>query len=171
MLILGLDIASKTGYSFYDTKKKKVLKSGIIDLTKKRGESSGMLFLKFRTWINEVASTLSIDLVAYEQSHHRGGASTEITVNLTGRIQEICAQYNIDYTTIHSGTLKKFATGKGNADKDEMKAKASKIIGREVVDDNEADAIHISMWAEKYLKGPQIKLKTNRKKIKKGKQK
>lgn len=169
MLILGLDIASKTGYAFYDTETNLIIESGIIDLTKRRGESSGVLFLKFRIWLETLIKKLPIDFVAYEQSHHRGGASTEITLNLTGRVQEICSDKNIEYTTVHSSTLKKFATGFGKASKKDMKKAASKIINKKVINDDEADAIHIARWAYEYLKNPKViisKPKTKRQKIK-----
>jgi Holliday junction resolvasome RuvABC endonuclease subunit len=152
MKILGIDAASKTGYAIYNSKKKKIITSGIIDLTKKRGESSGILFLKFRIWLTSILNKNKISFVIYEQSHHRGGASTEIGVNLTGRIQEICAERKIEYTTVHTATLKKFATGNGRAEKDDMKKEAEKFINRKVIDDNEADAIHIARYGNYFIK-------------------
>jgi len=47
-------------------------------------------------------------LIIYEQAHHRGGAPTEIGVGLATRVMELATKYNINYTTVHSGTLKKF---------------------------------------------------------------
>ena len=44
------------------------------------------------------------------------------------------------------GTIKRFATGKGNADKAAMIA-AVRGRGFEPADDNEADAIAILLWA------------------------
>ncbi|MEY3082847.1 MAG: hypothetical protein RJA94_2832, partial [Pseudomonadota bacterium] len=44
------------------------------------------------------------------------------------------------------GTIKRFATGKGNADKQAMIA-AVRERGFESADDNEADAIAILLWA------------------------
>jgi Holliday junction resolvasome RuvABC endonuclease subunit len=44
------------------------------------------------------------------------------------------------------GTIKRFATGKGNADKSEVIA-ALRARGFEPADDNEADAIAILLWA------------------------
>ena len=44
------------------------------------------------------------------------------------------------------GTIKRFATSKGNADKQAMIA-AVRARGFEPADDNEADAIAILLWA------------------------
>jgi hypothetical protein len=93
------------------------------------------------------------NLIVYELAHHRGGAATEICVNLTGRVQEFAALYGIEYATVHSGTLKKWACGSGKADKGQMMTRAVAILGREPEDDNEADAALMGAWAwEEYGK-------------------
>jgi len=143
-MILALDTATKTGFCLL--KDGKVYESGVQDFSKRRGESNGLMFLRFRKWLEEMLAS-GIRLVVYEQAHHRGGAATEIGVNLTGRVQEACAERGIEFATVHTTTLKKFATGKGNADKKEMIVKAQGILGRPPIDDNEADAIHAAKWA------------------------
>ena len=144
-MILGLDCATKTGWAVCEGGK--ILESGVQDFTKKRGDSNGMMFLRYRQWLSEMLYTYKVSLCVYEQAHHRGGAATEICVNLTGRVQEECDRLKIEYATVHTGTLKKFATGSGSAKKPEIMAAAEKIIGRPPIDDNEADAIFISLWA------------------------
>jgi len=42
--------------------------------------------------------------------------------------------------------LKKWATGKGNAGKGEMLAYAKKVLGRNPIDDNEADAVALAEY-------------------------
>jgi len=143
MKILALDTATKSGWAIMQDGK--VVESGTEDFTKHRGESNGMLFLKFRTWLTRMLLQ-DITLVVYEQAHHRGGAATEICVNLTGRVQEMCSELNIEYTSVHTATLKKWATGCGNADKGEMMVRASYILGRKPIDDNEADAVLLGAY-------------------------
>jgi Holliday junction resolvasome RuvABC endonuclease subunit len=87
-----------------------------------------------------------VTFVIYEQSHHRGGSATEIGVNLTGRVQEICAELKVEYTAIHSATLKKYATGSGRADKAAM-VKAALNNSWMVRSDDEADAIFMAKYA------------------------
>jgi hypothetical protein len=151
-MILALDCATRTGWALID--KGEVLESGVQDFAKKRGESNGGMFLRFRKWLE--ATMLGgfgpgprpiINPIVYEQAHHRGGAATEICVNLTGRVQEVAAYHNIEVVTYHTATLKKWATGKGRGDKDVMIKAAEKRAGKKVEDDNEADAILLGLMA------------------------
>lgn len=144
-VILSLDTAQLTGWCLI--KGSKIIESGVQDLSKTRGESNGMLFLKFRHWLEKILKENNVNLVIYEQSHHRGGAATEIGVNLTGRVQEICAEYQIEYTALHSGTLKKHSTGSGAASKEDMIEAAEKILNRAPLDSNEADAVMLAKYA------------------------
>ena len=145
MVILSLDAATKTGWCIL--KDGKIIESGVQDFSKKRGESNGAMFFRFRNWLNSIL-VIGIDFISYEQAHHRGGAATEICVNLTGRIQEACAERNIEYASIHTGTLKKWATGSGKGDKALMIARARNFLGREPIDDNEADAVLMAFHTE-----------------------
>lgn len=149
-MILAIDAATKTGWALI--KDGSVYESGVQDFSKKRGESNGAMFLRFRRWLEGMVIPVSIysdniNFVIYEQAHHRGGAATEICVNLTGRIQEVCVEMGIEHAIIHTGSLKKWATGKGKGDKSVMIAEAQKRAGKEVEDDNEADAILLGLMA------------------------
>jgi len=143
-MILAIDAATKTGWCVW--RGGRIYESGVQDFSKRRGESNGAMFLRFRAWLSRMTD-LPLKLIVYEQAHHRGGAATEICVNLTGRIQEICAERGIEYATIHSGSLKKWATGSGSAGKGEMMARAVTYLGRKPLDDNEADAVLMAAYA------------------------
>ena len=147
MEILSLDTATKTGWCI--VKDGRILESGVMDFSKRRGESNGAMFLRFRSWLGSLLARMPA-IVCYEQAHHRGGAATEIGVNLTGRVQEECAAMGIEYATVHTATLKKWACGHGKADKGMMMARAAAFLGRPPQDDNEADAVLIGMraWEE-----------------------
>lgn len=144
-MILGLDVATKTGWCLM--RDGQVYESGVQDFSRRRGESNGAMFLRFRTWLNSLIDQAEPKIVIYEQAHHRGGAATEIAVNLTGRVQEACAEQAIEYATVHTATLKKWACGHGKADKGQMMARAVTYLGRKPLDDNEADATLIAAWA------------------------
>ncbi|HHT9147295.1 MAG TPA: crossover junction endodeoxyribonuclease RuvC [Candidatus Wunengus sp. YC61] len=149
MKLLAIDTGTKTGFCMM--RDGFIYESGTMDFSKKRGESNGMMFFRFRNWLSTILDAwCGVDMVVYEQAHHRGGAATEIGVNLTGRIQECCAERGIEFASIHSGTLKKAITGHGNADKQEMIAFARLRLGREPLDDNEADAVALAAfgWGE-----------------------
>jgi Holliday junction resolvasome RuvABC endonuclease subunit len=154
-VIFALDCATKTGWAIID--KGKVIESGVQDFSKKRGESNGAMFLRARRWLMDMLinnHALQFDLVTYEQAHHRGGAATEVCVNLTGRVLEVAALVNegkpkeqLSVVPYHTATIKKWATGKGTGDKLMMIARAERITGKKMTDDNEADAVLLGLLA------------------------
>jgi Holliday junction resolvasome RuvABC endonuclease subunit len=147
MKILGLDMATKTGWCLYDASTKKIIESGVQTFEKRRGESNGLNFLRFRRWLHSFVAGFKPNLIAYERAHYRGGAATELCVGFQTRAQEVAAEFEIESMPVATTTLKKFATGKGNADKAAMIAKAHEVIGIPPIDDNEADAVCVAVWA------------------------
>jgi Holliday junction resolvasome RuvABC endonuclease subunit len=145
MNILALDCATKTGWCWVQGGI--IKESGVMDFSKRRGESNGAMFLRFRRWLAGMMDDCMVNFIVYEQAHHRGGAATEIGVNLTGRVQEIAAEGEIEFAAVHTSTLKKWATGAGNADKTKMITAAQKYLGRPPLDDNEADAVLMGLMA------------------------
>lgn len=144
MNILALDCGTKTGYAAYCNK---TIQSGVQKFDLKRGESKGMRFIKFNAWLCEMLTAMRPELVVYEMAHHRGGAATELTIGMVTRIQEMCEKMEIEYTSIHSKSLKKFITGKGQADKVAMISAARKRYDINIIDDNHADALLMLTWA------------------------
>lgn len=145
MKILALDCATVTGWAF--AVDSKIVESGIKSFAKQRGESNGILFMKFRKWLSDLIKAHQIDLVVFEKAHFRGGAATEIGVGLQTRVQEIASENNIEYASYQALNIKKRITGSGKASKDDMIAYATKVLNRPPIDDNEADAVSIAMLA------------------------
>lgn len=63
-----------------------------------------------------------------------------------GQLTAWCELHQVPYQGVPVATIKKHATGKGNAGKDEMVATA-RSRGHQPGDDNEADALAILHWA------------------------
>lgn len=147
-MFLGIDAAQKTGWCLL-RRDGTVYESGVQDFTKRRGESNGLMFLRFRKWLQELIFMAPgrVMVCGYEQAHHRGGAATEIGVGLVTRVQEVCAEFGAESAPVHTGTLKKWSTGNGAAGKDVMKAKAAESLGRNPIDDNEADAVMVAKYS------------------------
>ena len=146
MNILAIDVGSKTGWAVHCNGMEE---SGVQDFSLKRGESAGMRFFNFRVWLNRMLNKMPIKMVIYEMAHHRGGAATMVTVGMVTRIQEECELRDVEYMKLHSASLKKFATGRGNANKEEMLRAARAKWGHMVIDDNEADALFLMDYARK----------------------
>lgn len=90
-------------------------------------------------------------LIVYEAPHHRGGAATEVAAGFATRVQEIAARFSLDHTAVHTATLKKRTTGKGNAKKPEMLAAVRERFGYQGVDEDEADALALLAYASTEL--------------------
>ncbi len=144
MKILALDLGTRTGWA---TNVHGPIESGTDTFDIKRGESPGWRYLRFNAWLGQWApDSWRPDLVIFEQAHHRGGAATEVAAGFATRVLEFCARQGIEHTSLHSATLKKWATGKGNADKGAM-LEAVARRWRRVDDDNEADAVALLHYA------------------------
>ena len=153
MKILALDLATKTGWAVYGSHitDKKVV-SGVQVFDVKRGESPGMRFLRCRSFLNELFDMARPNVIVYEQAHHRGGAATRCGVGLVTVVLEFAAQHKIATMSVHSATLKKWATGSGRANKGDM-IKTCISRGYQPQDDNEADAILLLLYAVEELGG------------------
>lgn len=143
MKILALDFATRTGWAGGGI-------SGVQRFDLRRGESPGMRFLRFRAWLAEICRLIEPEVIAYEQPHHRGGAATEVAYGFLTEVKTMSAAKGIELMPVHSSTLKKWATGKGNAGKGEMVFEA-KRRGYNPQDDNEADACLIYEYAQEEL--------------------
>jgi Holliday junction resolvasome RuvABC endonuclease subunit len=79
------------------------------------------------------------DLVVMEDlPTHAHGAG--ITGMVQGVIRLMCLRASVPYALIPPATLKKYATGKGNATKADMRMELYRRTGQDVRDDNQADA-------------------------------
>jgi hypothetical protein len=157
MRILALDLGIRTGWALASPG---AIESGVQRFELKRGESPGMRYLAFGRWLSDIyrLSGEALTLIAYEQFHHRGGAATELAAGFATRVQEFCATWALEHAAVHSATLKKFATGKGNADKPAMIAAvirrgwaAGQVRDGGPLDDNQADALALLHFVQAEL--------------------
>ena len=156
MKILALDTATKTGWATNVHGNR----SGTVEFPVKRGESPGMRFLRCRAWLNEMLQLIDKpDVISYEQAHHRGGAATSCALGLIAEVQAFAAEHGIELMSVHTGTLKKFATGSGRGSKADM-IDAARQRGWNPVDDNESDAVLLLEYALNELQGQIRKAET-----------
>ncbi len=142
--ILALDLGSTTGWAIAHDG---TVVSGTWDIAPRRGESPGMRYIRLRGRLQALhVAYPNLALVVYEQAHHRGGAATEYAVGCVTTVQAWCASLGIEFAGVHTATIKKHATGKGNASKQDMIA-AAKARGFNPGCDNEADALALLDWA------------------------
>ena len=77
---------------------------------------------------------------------HAGTDAAHVYGGLIATLTAWCELRGMPYQGVPVGTIKRHATGKGNANKQTMIA-AMRARGFEPADDNEADAIAILLWA------------------------
>lgn len=157
-VILALDQATTTGYAVLD-RDGRILDSGIWKLAdpKRTGESRGMRYIRFEHEIRSAVERWDVGLIIHEQTLLRGGAATEIANGLKAIILKTAAENDIEVSCVHTCELKKWATGTGAADKARMVLTARAymtdqnakygVCKASPVDDNEADAVLIGLWA------------------------
>lgn len=147
--VLAIDPGTSCGWAIRDSHG--LWMSGVWNLAPPRGSSPGTRYLYLLARLNEILSSVgSLDLVAVEQAHNRGGAATEYANGVVTHVQSWCAERGIEHAKIHSRNAKKLATGKGNASKDEMvDAARAKWPGYTFASDDECDARWIAEAAMK----------------------
>jgi len=144
MNILALDIATKTGFCTEH-------ESGVWDLNIKSNESKGIRLLKLRSNIDHYVQKYNINLISFERSAGMFKASLILAGQMQGVMLLYCEEHGIEYISYAPTEIKKFATGAGNAKKDQMIASCKEKYGTKVIDDNHADAIHLYHYTKHKL--------------------
>ena len=144
-VILALDLGTTTGWAL---RSMGMITSGCLSLKSSRFDGGGMRYLRFRRWLEQLQSDAGpIGAVYFEEvRRHVGTDAAHVYGGLLGQLTAWCEEHGVAYQGVPVGTIKAFATGRGNADKAAMMA-AVQARGFSPADDNEADAIAILLWA------------------------
>jgi len=107
-----------------------------------------MRYLRFKRWLTEIKQSVGdLDAVFFEEvRRHAGVDAAHAYGGFMAHLTAWCEHHQIPYRGVPVGTIKKHATGKGNAGKDLMIA-AALSRGHAPADDNEADALALLHWA------------------------
>jgi Holliday junction resolvasome RuvABC endonuclease subunit len=145
-IILALDLGTTTGWALRPSDGD--MAHGFVSFRPQRFEGGGMRFLRFKRWLSEIHATANdIHAVYFEEvRRHVGVDAAHVYGGLMATLTTWCEHRNIPYQGVPVGTIKKHATGKGNAGKGEVIA-AMRAKGHPVTDDNEADALALLHWA------------------------
>lgn len=138
--ILALDLGSKTGWALKQADGQ--IASGMVAFKPGRFEGGGMAFLRFKGWLDEVLAFAGpIKFICFEEvRRHLGTTAAHVYGGFLACLTSWCEARKIPYQGIPVGSIKKHATGKGNAGKAQIIA-AMKMKGHQPADDNEADAL------------------------------
>lgn len=156
MRILALDPATKCGFAFGDSRQKKPIASGTWDLSTRRDESAGMKLIRLRNKLEEFAALQGgLEMIVYETPalHSPYPLALVSHSKLVAAIEVFAHDHKIEYRGTPPSELKKFTTGKGNANKEAMTAAVKSRWNVDVEDDNEADAVALYFMALAQLAG------------------
>lgn len=144
--ILALDLGTQTGWALLS--RDGSITSGSEPFKPQRFEGGGMRYLRFKRWITEVKQSADgLDAVYFEEvRRHAGVDAAHAYGGFMAHLTAWCEHHQIPYQGVPVGTIKKHATGKGNASKGDM-VTAARRLGHAPVDDNEADALALLHWA------------------------
>ena len=144
--ILALDLGTTTGWAMRLADG--VVVSGTMEFRSGRYEGGGMRFLRFRSWLDHLLDgAKTIDLIHFEEvRRHAGTDAAHIYGGFLAHLAAWCELKHVPYQGVPVGTIKRHATGKGNAAKEAVIA-AMRGRGFNPEDDNEADALAILSWA------------------------
>jgi Holliday junction resolvasome RuvABC endonuclease subunit len=104
--------------------------------------------VRFRAWLEALADDAGdVAVVFFEEVRaHAGTSAAHAYGGFLATLTAWCEQRGLAYQGVPVATIKRFATGKGNASKEAV-IEAVRRYGFRPGDDNEADAIAILLWA------------------------
>ena len=144
--ILALDLGTTTGWALRSSDG--LITSGVASFRNGRFDGGGMRYLRFTNWLGEL-ERLSGPVAAIwfeEVRRHAGTDAAHVYGGLMATLTAWAELRGVPYQGVPVGTIKRHATGRGNANKDAMIA-AARARGFSPADDNEADALAILHWA------------------------
>jgi hypothetical protein len=145
LAILALDLGQRTGWAVRS--RDGAIASGVHEFRPGRFAGGGMIWLRFRAWLQEIDETAgNLGVVVFEEVvAHRGVAASHCYAGFLAHLTAWAEANKIPYQGVPVGTIKRHIAGKGNADKAAVIAAVRKL-GFSPVDDNEADALALLNW-------------------------
>ena len=160
LVILALDLGTTTGWALRSANGP--VAHGFVSFKSQRFEGGGMRYLRFGRWLADMlalsgqksgsqtgsqTNLTGIGAVYFEEvRRHLGVDAAHVYGGLLATLTAWCEHHQIPYQGVPVGTIKRHATGKGNAGKAGVIA-AMRALGHPVTDDNEADALALLHWA------------------------
>lgn len=139
--LLALDCATHVGYAVFDDGR--LIASGCADMS---APTQGLVFSHFRGWLEATIEQEGVTEIVFEKPHLQGYGASLMCVGFVSRVIEAADVRGIPRCDVHTGTLKKWATGHGKATKEQMIDAAVGRSGGKVDSDDEADAILLGYY-------------------------
>jgi Holliday junction resolvasome RuvABC endonuclease subunit len=152
LALLALDLGTTTGWALRTGDGR--ITSGTLTFKPSRFEGGGMRYLRFCRWLAEITDLAGgLGRIVFEEVRsHAGTDAAHIYGGFLGQLTAWCEERAVPYEGVPVGTIKRHATGRGNADKQAVLA-AVTARGYRPADDNEADALALLLWAIETTEG------------------
>lgn len=143
--ILALDLGTKLGWAVQARGGR--IAHGTEVFTPRASWSPGQRWLRARSFLTDLIVRNQVHAIAYEDvKRHAGTDAAHAYGAFLCLVQMAADSHRATLMPVGVGTIKKHWTGKGNADKNAMKAQA-RVRGFHPETDNDADALAILHWA------------------------
>lgn len=144
--ILALDLGTRTGWAVLPRSGR--IASGVTEFRPGRFEGAGMAFLRFEKFLADLNRDAGpFDAVVFEEVRaHAGTLAAQVYGGFLAHLTAWCERKAAPYLGVPVATIKRHATGKGNAPKEDV-IRAVRAQGFLPKDDNEADALALLAWA------------------------
>lgn len=140
--VLGIDPGMTTGWALYENEQ---YTNGVWDLKAIKGAEP--IYTLYQS-LDSMLRHECVGLVCYEEPVARGMAARSLNRQL-GVIIVVCELHCVPHYPVNPGTLKKHATGKGNATKEEM---AAVLPGKlQSTDHNAIDAAWLADYGQRVV--------------------
>lgn len=144
--ILALDLATHCGWAVNPPHEEPDFGTEVLPST---GAAVGPFIGAFDAWLRRMIEEQKPALIIYEQPSLFAKTTPQTVIKLNGlatHTEFLCDKRGIPVRSANPSKLKKFFTGNGKAQKDDMK-EAARRRGWLVRDDNQADACAVRAWA------------------------
>jgi len=171
MIVLGIDLGAHLGFCLGDSSKGnngEVIECDVLDLGKRAKQLRCSRQTALWTWARDLMKEREVEVFCREdstkilrQETNRRGHTSNKNLGLSleqhagyAAVLEVLAEIKklkiVD--PVDPRTLKKWATGNGNADKAQMTNAARMIYKVSTEDQNACDAAHVCAWAMKAVR-------------------
>nr|CRH06160.1 conserved protein of unknown function, contain Polynucleotidyl transferase, ribonuclease H fold domain [Candidatus Magnetococcus massalia] len=142
--VLALDLGTQMGWALHHPDG--TITSGTVSFKLGRFEGGGMQWIRFKAWLDEMHFTSDVDQILFEEvRRHIGTTAAHVYGGFLAHLTAWSEHHKVPYQGVPVGSIKKSATGKGNASKAQV-VHAMKRLGHNPADDNEGDALALLHW-------------------------
>ncbi len=153
MRVIGIDPATHCGWAVLDEDGNRI-DSGTWALASGRLEGGGMRYLRAQRRILALIDEHAPCVLAFEEvKRHAGTKAAHVYGGLIAVLMAACESRGVPFQGLGVGTVKKAATGKGNASKGDMLDAAEKRWGVRCERDDEADALWMAETLRREIGG------------------